>query len=392
MYAAEMQTDSPCLSCFATDIGTTKCHIAVQGHGESFVDALADILNSYKQTLADHGLSPDTAAFSRIYVSDAANQIAPLKGSELYRVLSSGAVSVVEQPPLGNAPLAVVSYHISTANGQSSRIVPNEDPIGRRNGALYKGAHYSMLWTAGYDGRGAFDSAVQSREVLTAVENRLHYHGMNIFDNLLRTWIYVRDIDNHYKGMVESRKAFFEERNLNPDTHYVASTGIEGCGTEVGSLVTVDALAMAGLAPEQIVRMEALENLSPTIKYGVTFERGTRVRFGDRSHLYVSGTASLDKEGKVLHEGNVGKQANRTLDNIQALLAPHGARLSDMKHLLVYLRDFHDLRAVQNAVSTRMPTSIPTIFLKGAVCRPTWLVEMEGTAIIPDENAFPPFI
>ena len=39
-----------------------------------------------------------------------------------------------------------------------------------------------------------------------------------------------------------------------------------------------------------------------------------------------------------------------------------------------------------------IPSDIPLLMLKGSVCRPEWLVELEGIAIIPDSNEFPDFI
>jgi hypothetical protein len=35
---------------------------------------------------------------------------------------------------------------------------------------------------------------------------------------------------------------------------------------------------------------------------------------------------------------------------------------------------------------------VPLVFAEAAVCRPTWLVELEGVAIIPDKTGFPPFL
>lgn len=135
---------------------------------------------------------------------------------------------------------------------------------------------------------------------------------MTLIDNTIKTWIYIRDIDNHYKGMIESRKAFFMEQGLTPETRYIASTGIGGISKEMDSIISLDDLSISKLKPEQIVPIDALENLAPTIKYGVTFERGILVRFGDRSHLYISGTASIDKNGKVLHISDVKRQTQRT--------------------------------------------------------------------------------
>ncbi len=255
-----------------------------------------------------------------------------------------------------------------------------------------KGNYYKMLWTAGYDGRGEFDCYRQTKELFNKLTSVLGTYGMTLLNNTVRTWIFVRDIDNHYKGMVDARREYFIEQGLTPETRYIASTGIEGKSRTVDSLLTVDSLSIGGLVPEQIVRMEALENLSPTINYGVTFERGTRIRFGDRSHFHISGTASIDKNGNVLHLGDVEKQAERTLDNVEALLRPHGADLSNMRYLLVYLRDVHAKDIVENVVRQRVPEHVPLLFLKGPVCRPTWLVEMEGVGIAVDKTQFPPFI
>jgi len=38
-----------------------------------------------------------------------------------------------------------------------------------------------------------------------------------------------------------------------------------------------------------------------------------------------------------------------------------------------------------------IPPDVPFLCVVGAVCRPAWLVEMEGIAIIPDSNDFPAF-
>ena len=75
------------------------------------------------------------------------------------------------------------------------------------------------------------------------------------------------------------------------------------------------------------------------------------------------------------------KQAHRTLDNVQALLEGYGATLDDLKSIVVYLRDPSDLPMIQNLLDERMPPSTSYIIVRGAVCRPTWLIEMDGIAV-----------
>jgi enamine deaminase RidA (YjgF/YER057c/UK114 family) len=138
--------------------------------------------------------------------------------------------------------------------------------------------------------------------------------------------------------------------------------------------------------------MEALEHLSPTIEYGVTFERGIRIRFGDRSHLHISGTASIDKYGDIMHPGDLQKQIDRTVVNMNALLEAQGASIHDMAYIILYLRDPSVFEAVKRHVHTLIPHEIPLIPVTAAVCRPGWLIEMEGVAIIDDDAPFPEFL
>ena len=137
--------------------------------------------------------------------------------------------------------------------------------------------------------------------------------------------------------------------------------------------------------------MVAPENLPPTIDYGVTFERGLRIKYGDRSHLYISGTASINKEGKVLYHPDVIKQTQRTIENVRALLAPHGANLKDMAYLIFYLRNGNDKKKVLKVLKDEVPSNVPFFLVEGAVCRPTWLVEVEGMGVIRDSTVFPNF-
>jgi enamine deaminase RidA (YjgF/YER057c/UK114 family) len=248
-----------------------------------------------------------------------------------------------------------------------------------------------MVWTTNFSGTGPKDSKMQTEELFTSFAAYLQSQNVNLRDNLVRTWIFVRDIDTHYQGMVEARKEFFLSQGLTPDSRYVASTGIEGNAVDSGALVSMDSLSFGGLKEKQILPMNALDNLPLTITYGVTFERGLRIKFGDRSHLYISGTASIDKSGEIMHGGDVENQTRRTLDNIEMLLKNQGAALSDMAYLLCYVRNVKHVDCVNAILKDRIPSDIPLVIMQGAVCRPGWLVEVEGVAIMPDKNHFPPF-
>jgi enamine deaminase RidA (YjgF/YER057c/UK114 family) len=133
------------------------------------------------------------------------------------------------------------------------------------------------------------------------------------------------------------------------------------------------------------------DRLCATKDYNVTFERGTRIGYADRTHHFISGTASIDRTGRVVHPGDVLRQLDRTLANVDALLRSGGAGLANMTHLLVYLRDAADFPRVDACLRERFP-DLPMLILRGAVCRPDWLIEVEGIGIAAEQSrGLPPF-
>ena len=118
----------------------------------------------------------------------------------------------------------------------------------------------------------------------------------------------------------------------------------------------------------------------------MTFERGTRIIYGDRSHYSISGTASIDSEGRIVYPGDSVRQAERLVDNVEALLENHGGKLTDLKQATVYLRDPADTRAVETVLECRLAPWTARIMVKGAVCRPGWLVEMDAIAVNENGN------
>jgi enamine deaminase RidA (YjgF/YER057c/UK114 family) len=142
---------------------------------------------------------------------------------------------------------------------------------------------------------------------------------------------------------------------------------------------------MTGLQPDQQHYLYAKPNLNPTYEYGVTFERGTHIEYGDRSHVFISGTASINNRGEVMHVGDIRLQTYRMWENVETLLAEGGMQFSDVMHLVVYLRDTGDYEVVSEMFKERFP-DIPTVITLAPVCRPTWLIEMECVAVKANKN------
>jgi enamine deaminase RidA (YjgF/YER057c/UK114 family) len=378
-------------SCFTTPEGAEEIYLTCEtGGAVSYEKSLIKLRENYAQALKKLGLSEETLIFSRFFLSDILNQKDALRASDIFSMVKNGAVSVIQQSPCTSDAIVLLAYHVRGKNGRFHKSIHSRsDSWG--TGVTVKGQNYSMVWTTNFSGTGPKDSKNQTKELFTFFVAYLQSQNVNLRDNLVRTWIFVRDIDTHYQGMVEARKEFFLSQGLTPDSRYVASTGIEGDAVDSGCLVSMDSLSFGGIVEKQILPMNALDNLPLTITYGVTFERGLRIKFGDRSHLYISGTASIDKSGEIMHGGDVENQTRRTLDNIEMLLKNQDASLSDMAYLLCYVRNVNNFDCVNAILKDRIPNDVPLVIVQGAVCRPGWLVEVEGVAIMPDKNHFPPF-
>ncbi len=380
-------------SAFSTPSGCQEFFLVIQTRpGIVFTEALEELAENYSLALKRSGLSDDTVVFSRLFVSDIINQKNLLVQSPIFQQLTNGALSVIEQKPVTGGPLSLLSQHLHRGKDALVRQIHHHSPDGWQNSALIKGKNYSLLVTANFTGDTAPDTYTQTKNIFDSLAMLIAQNGMRLPDNTIRTWVFVRDIGLHYSDMVRARKDFFTSHGLTDKTRYLASTGIQGEASSPGQIVSIDSLSIGGLQHGQIIRMEAPTHLSPTILYGVTFERGLRVKFGDRSHCYISGTASINNKGEALFTGDIEQQTRRTIENIRALLAMHKATINDMTYIIAYVRNFHDRVIAGNVLAEEIGDKIPLIYAEAAVCRPAWLVELEGVAIIPDKSEFPPFI
>jgi enamine deaminase RidA (YjgF/YER057c/UK114 family) len=375
---------------FHTAAGGGEHVIAVQpAERGDFAAEQAAVVSGYARAMRELGLSPESAVFRRIHLSDVLNQAEPLTGGGLLPEADEDpvAVSRVQQPPLPGARLSLLAYHLTDPHGIAKRRIGRGQMLVKKNGARH-------LWTTGLCAGahlGAPSAQAQTRGVFEDLIGALEANGGSLREHCVRTWVYVKDIDVFYSGMVQSRRAVFAEQRLSEATHYIASTGIEGACAHASDVVALDAYSQLDLVPGQLSYLNDFDRMCPTHRYGVTFERGASVSYADRTHYFISGTASIGHNGEVMHRGDVRAQLDRALGNVEALLRAGSARLEDLMYLLVYLRDPADFAVVRGRLGERVP-GLPVLFVAGAVCRPEWLVEVEGMGIARQGRAgLPPF-
>lgn len=327
--------------------------------------------------LLRHQLHNSTCVFRRYFLSDASNQSSVLMAAEAEYPI--GEVSVIQQPPLDGTKVALWAYIMTNVRVQAS------------NG-LTEVSHgaYRHLWNAGMY-RNEANSEYQTRIILNDFIMQLIEAGCSMERNCIRTWFFVNEVDNNYAGMVKARNEVFLVQGMNPRTHYVASTGIGGRQANPDITVQMDAYAVDGLQPAQVHHLYAPTHLSRSSVYGSAFERGTCVDYGDRRHVFISGTASIGPDGQILYEGDVERQAMRVLENVETLLSEAGVTFDDVPYMIVYLRDMADYAIVRQMFQQRFGGK-PCVFVHACQCRPHWLVEMECMAVKAVSNPlFPAF-
>ena len=352
--------------------GVEEVHamLHVEPRCELFEGQVARIQQAEKILLDMEDVQGASIVFKRYFLSDATNQVPVIQEND------ACTVSYIQQPPLDGSKVAVWLYL-----QKGTEVVPmNNSTVVRHNG-------YQHVWTFGLMDSTSATSYMQTWQTLFIYIDILKLFQATLEKNCVRTWFFVRDVDTQYGGLVKSRRECFVEQGLTPETHYIASTGIGGTPSDPKALVQLDSYAMTGFEPEQQRYLYGLSHLNRTIEYGVTFERATLMQYGDRNHVHISGTASINNKGEVMHVGNVQQQTLRMWENVETLLNEGGMSYDDVMQIIVYLRDSADYEMVKRMFEQKFP-QIPTVFTLAPVCRPTWLIEMECMAVKKAKNDF----
>jgi enamine deaminase RidA (YjgF/YER057c/UK114 family) len=148
-------------------------------------------------------------------------------------------------------------------------------------------------------------------------------------------------------------------------------------------------LLKAGHAPIEKRAITNLNVLNEAYCYDKpsSFVRGMRIDIGDLVILLISGTASIDDQGRTVHIGDFRAQCQRTYFNITGLLEAEGCTWHDIVRTTCYLRDIDRDYAAFNEERTAFfkqqgldPVPAST-GIQAKLCRPELLVEIEAIAM-----------
>ena|SRR5437867_5973080 len=106
---------------------------------------------------------------------------------------------------------------------------------------------------------------------------------------------------------------------------------------------------------------------------------------GPGKTIYISGQIALDKDGKVVGEGDMKAQAEQVFKNLQAALTAVGATFADVVKMNTYVTDMDKAPAVREVRARYFGTTTPASTLVQVVhlARPEFMLEIEVTAAVP---------
>lgn len=230
------------------------------------------------------------------------------------------------------------------------------------------------------------DAETEARDALNQTIRVLEAQSWSFLD-VRRTWFYLDDILSWYDAFNRARNTVFSEIGLlngSAAGMIPASTGIRGRNPR-GHRCTLDILAFrsddeSGL--EWSVLRNPLQNEAH--EYGSAFSRGLVATTPRCRYYFVSGTASIDEAGATVHPGDFDLQAERTLDNIESLLASRGATLRDICQATAFVKHRDGFGRLEAILRKRGLADLPMVFTVDDICREDLLVEIDATAVVAE--------
>jgi len=218
----------------------------------------------------------------------------------------------------------------------------------------------------------------QARQTFENMEKGLKLAGMDI-KNIVRTWFFNKDILDWYKEFNSVRTKFYREKGIF-DGLLPASTGIGG-NNPAHAAIIAGAIAMQAKADNVILKEVPSPLQCPACDYRSSFSRAVKVSMPDHCRVFISGTASIDPEGKTVHIGNINAQIALTLEVVEAILKSLGMSYSDVTRANAYFKHTKDAPAFKSYCEKYGLPAARVVAAQNDICRDELLFEIEVDAI-----------
>jgi len=252
---------------------------------------------------------------------------------------------------------------------------------GRTVGVTYEDAHARYCRLSGImptEVNASRPEQVQS--TFQVIRDVLEENGF-AFTDTVRTWIYLDRLLDWYTEFNRIRTAFFEASGIF-QAIVPASTGI-GASNPFGAAIIMDVLAVQPKKGRMTIQAVPSPLQNPALDYKSSFSRAVELGLPDYRSLLISGTASIDINGRSVHQCNVEMQIRLTMDVVNALLVSRGMSWGDLFRGIAYFKDMAYLPVYRHVADELGIPRFPLAISHADVCRDDLLFEIEVDAIKP---------
>jgi enamine deaminase RidA (YjgF/YER057c/UK114 family) len=237
---------------------------------------------------------------------------------------------------------------------------------------------------------GQPDRKSQSESMFRQAERLLQTEGASYRD-VVRTWIYISDILDWYGDFNSVRNRCYSEygflgngesRTEVEQIYLPASTGIEGRNpSSLPAVMDVFAVHRSSGSSVRIRPVYGVKQRSP-FRYGSAFSRAVVVEEPGSKLILVSGTASIDEQGKSVFIGDPGAQIRQTLGVVSALTASEGATFQNLCEATVFLKRRRDFAVYREIAEQAGISNAPSVNVVADVCRDELLFELDAAFVL----------
>ncbi len=309
---------------------------------------------------------------------------------EAYRkhgVESDGTLCFVGEMPCEPSSVAGIQVWAVQAKKRPgvSPLVLEGQAVGRE--FTYQNIHYVSVASLGpRKGLGEEHRLEDhAKSMFDAANEILTTHGFTYRD-VARTWIYLSKLLSWYDEFNAARRRAYREFGLLDGQKPVwlpASTGIQG-DCPLGRECMMDFLAVSRV-DDAILEMNMLNSprQCSAFQYGSAFSRAVELKDESVSRIYVSGTASIDEQGKTAHRGDPAKQIRHTLLAVQELLVSRNHSFSDVAHCVAFLKRAEYSTEFRRIAEEEGLDYRAVIETAADICRDELLFEIEVMTVKP---------
>jgi enamine deaminase RidA (YjgF/YER057c/UK114 family) len=365
-------------------------------------DAVARLFDALASLIAEQGIS---VLSEKVYALRSAREEVLQRRTEALSAKGLGRDAPVTflqgTPASGQAFAGVQLWGVTPRAGAGQRVEAVERD-GQVGGREWIGPDFRQLVLASIDGLGGGgrEGAVppnapeQARRMFERASEALAARGYS-FRGVARTWIYFSRLLDWYGDFNAVRNAHYAAAGLSTTAEpgmasaFPASTGIQAQSASEECLMDVLAIDPGNAGRIEVRPVAQSGRQGQAAAYGSAFSRAMVIDWKEYRTIHISGTASIDPEGRSTHPGDARAQLRETMININALLEPEGAGLSNLCQGTLFAKSAAAAATCRDAARDLGLPALPFVEVIADVCRPELLVEIEAVAIVRGERGRP---